>query len=89
MCPAMMDDPISPGRGLAVYQPASVVLTGTWSVPCGVRPSRSSGVRTAMAGIVRATGRATRLADRATGGAAKLPCGAGEDLASGRATSPG
>ena len=89
MCPAMIEDPISPGRGLPVYQPATVVLAGTWSRPCGVRPSRSSGVRTAMAGIVRATGRATCLAERAAGGAAKIPCGAGEDLDSGRGTSPG
>ena len=89
MWPTMTDEPISPGRGLAVYHPATVVLTGTWSVPCGVRPSLSSTVRTPMAGIVSATGRATGLADRACGGAAKIPCGAGDDLASGRAASPG
>src|SRR5579859_4486195 len=89
MCPAMIDEPISPGRGLPVYQPASVVLAGTWRVPCGVRPSLSSGVRTPMAGMVSATGRATRLLECGRGGAAKIPRGTGEDLASGRATSPG
>src|SRR5262249_25667711 len=78
MCPTMIDDPISPGRGLPVYQPASVVLTGTWSVPCGVRPSRSRGVRTPIAGIVRAAGRATCLVERGAGGAAGGPSGRGE-----------
>jgi len=29
MWPAIIDEPISPGRGLPVYQPASVVLVGT------------------------------------------------------------
>ena len=39
MWPAMIAEPISPGRGLAVYQPATDVLVGTWRVPCAVRPS--------------------------------------------------
>src|SRR5215471_20433128 len=85
----MMAEPTSPGRGLAVYQPATDVLVGTWSVPCGVRPSLISDVRTPMAGITRETGRDTRRPARGTGGAAKIPRGEGAVLAGGRATSPG
>src|SRR5690348_14691078 len=42
-----------------------------------------------MAGTVSSTGRATRLLECASGGAAMIPVGAGEDLGSGRGTSPG
>ncbi len=38
MCPAITEEPIWPGRGLPVYQPATEVLDGTWSVPCLVMP---------------------------------------------------
>src|SRR5215470_17902323 len=62
----MMAEPTSPGRGLAVYQPATDVLVGTCSVPCNVRPSLIRDVRTAMAGITRVTGQPGQ-ADRAAG----------------------
>src|SRR6266480_6131363 len=48
--------PISPGRGLLVYQPATEGLLGTCIVPRWVMPSRISLVRTPMAGIHTATG---------------------------------
>ena len=36
MWPTMTAEPIWPGRGLPVYQPATDVLVGTCSVPCAV-----------------------------------------------------
>src|SRR6185437_5340188 len=42
-----------------------------------------------MAGMVSSTGRGTCLLECDCGRAAKIPCGAGEDLASGRGTSAG
>src|ERR1700760_2694567 len=59
MCPAMTAGPVAPGGGLRSYQPATSNRSGTWRVPDGVRPSRMSGVLTAMAGMVSATGAAT------------------------------
>src|SRR5258708_14016006 len=56
MWPAMIDEPISPGRGLPVYQPATDVLDGACKVPCAVTPSLITVVRTSMAGMLRATG---------------------------------
>src|SRR5215471_14907301 len=68
MCPAMIEEPISPGRGLLVYQPATEVLLGTCSVPCRVRPSRINLVRSPMAGIDSATGSgAVRVAGLGSG----------------------
>ncbi len=34
----MTADPMEPGRGLPVYQPATAVVGGTWSAPLLVRP---------------------------------------------------
>ena len=39
MWPAMTADPIEPGRGLPVYQPATAVDGGTWSSPSLVIPA--------------------------------------------------
>src|SRR5579875_3309101 len=63
--------PASPGRGLPVYQPATAVLAGTCSAPAAVRPSRTSLVRTPMAGISRLTGTATGRARDACRGLAR------------------
>src|ERR1700689_1306431 len=54
--PAMTADPIAPGRGLPVYQPATVVVRGTWRVPFGLRPRLMIGAFTPMAGMVSQTG---------------------------------
>ena len=86
MWPAMIEEPISPGRGLAVYQPATDVLVGTCRVPWAVRPSLIRRVRTPMAGIVRATGRDTGPRAAAAAAPRTTPRGAGDALASGRAT---
>src|SRR5579859_1662963 len=56
----MTADPIAPGRGLPVYQPATVVVPGTWSVPFRCRPRWRSEVFTPMAGMVSDTGAAGR-----------------------------
>ena len=73
MWPAMIEEPISPGRGLLVYQPATEVLRGTCSVPRPVMPSRISLVRTPMAGIHSATGGAERVVGLGSG--AGVPSG--------------
>src|SRR5260221_1652442 len=74
MCPAMIEDPMAPGRGLLVYQHATVVLDGTWSWLFRVRPRWISLVFTPMTGIISVTGRATwSLAGLGTG--APLPLG--------------
>src|SRR5262249_24406243 len=57
-CPAMMAEPIVPGRGLLVYQPATVVLDGTWSVPSRLTPRWISLVRIASDGMLSQVGRA-------------------------------
>ena len=49
----MTADPPAPGRGLPVYEPATAVLPGTWSVPFRLRPRSVIGAFTAMAGIIR------------------------------------
>ena len=67
MCPAMTEEPISPGRGLPVYQPATEVLDGTWSVPCRVMPSVIRLVCTPIAGMVRDTGAGAAAAGRRPG----------------------
>src|ERR1700722_1986826 len=55
-CPAMTADPVAPGRGLPVYQPTTVVVLGTWSVPFRLRPRLMIGALTPMAGMVSQTG---------------------------------
>src|SRR6516225_3408374 len=52
----MTADPMAPGRGLPVYQPTTVVLPGTWSVPFRLRPRVTIGAFTPMAGMVSQTG---------------------------------
>src|ERR1700733_11577004 len=54
--PAMTADPVAPGRGLPVYQPATVVVPGTWRVPLRLRPRLMIGAFTPMAGMVSQTG---------------------------------
>src|SRR5579859_4610902 len=54
--PAMTADPVAPGRGLPVYQPATVVVPGTWRVPLRLRPRLMMGAFTPMAGMVSQTG---------------------------------
>src|SRR5271165_6183633 len=72
----MTADPVAPGRGLPVYQPATAVLAGTCSEPDAVRPSLMSRVRTPIAGISRDRGVATGLGV-AAGAAAQCPFGIG------------
>src|SRR5580700_10213919 len=55
-CPAMTADPVAPGRGLPVYQPATVVVLGTCRVPFRLRPRLLIGALTPMAGMVSQTG---------------------------------
>src|SRR5579859_6360992 len=55
-CPAMTADPVAPGAGLPVYQPATVVVLGTWRVPLRLRPRLTIGALTPMAGMVKSTG---------------------------------
>src|SRR5579859_2335112 len=55
-CPAMTADPVAPGAGLPVYQPATVVVLGTWRVPLRLRPRLTIGAFTPMAGMVSSTG---------------------------------
>src|SRR5215469_371078 len=52
----MIADPMTPGRGLPVYQPTTVVLLGTWSVPFRLRPRVTIGAFTPMAGMVSQIG---------------------------------
>src|SRR5260370_42639227 len=66
----MTDDPIAPGRGLPVYQPASDVVGGTCSMPPCVTPRSTSLVRTPMAGMIRLTGRGTSPAGEVGPGSA-------------------
>src|SRR5580693_3916072 len=54
--PAMTADPVAPGRGLPVYQPATVVVLGTWRVPLRLRPRLMIGAFTPMAWMVSQTG---------------------------------
>src|SRR5260370_6810688 len=54
--PAMTADPVAPGRGLPVYQPATVVVLGTWRGPFRLRPRLMIGAFTPMAGMVSQTG---------------------------------
>ena len=88
MCPAMTAEPTWPGRGLPVYQPATDVLAGTWSVPWAVRPSLIRRVWTPMTGMDRDTGRATLAGPMGRGGATTAPAGAGPGCAAGRGLVP-
>ena len=54
----MMAEPIVPGRGLPVNQPATVVLDDTWSVPSRLTPRWISLVRIASDGMLSQVGRA-------------------------------
>src|SRR6266487_187065 len=75
MCPAMIEEPIAPGRGLNVYQPATAVLTGTFRAPDDVTPSLISLVRTPIAGMIRLAGLATRSPSDGCGTGAACPRG--------------
>src|SRR5260370_36630935 len=69
MGPAMMAEPIAPGRGLPVYQPATVLEDGTCMAPPWARPSVIRLVRTPISGMLSETG-------LATGDCWPDPCGA-------------
>src|ERR1700742_2155811 len=56
MCPAMTADPVAPGRGLPVYQPATAVDDGTCSAPSAVSPRWTMFVCTPIDGMVSDTG---------------------------------
>src|ERR1700744_1087070 len=70
-------EPIAPGRGLPVYQPATVVEPGTWIAPPLSSPSVISLVFTPISGMVRETGPATGFGGADCGGATIGPVGAG------------
>src|SRR6185369_3543132 len=57
-CPAITAEPTVPGRGLPVYQPATVVLFGTWSVPLELTPRWISLVLIPSDGMLSQVGRA-------------------------------
>src|ERR1035441_1994532 len=69
--------PTAPGRGLPVYQPATAVLDGTWSVPFARRPRSTSEVRTPITGMLSQTGRAACWAVDSDAGSAVGADGAG------------
>ena len=76
----MTAGPMAPGRGLPVYQPATVVEDGTCSAPPAVRPSLISRVFTPISGMVSETGLATgppAAAAAGCGGATIVAGGAG------------
>src|SRR5450756_3123620 len=70
MWPAMTAEPMEPGRGLPVYQPATVADDGTCSVPPSARPSLVSAVFTPITGMVSETGLATGTGPAAVTGRA-------------------
>src|SRR3984957_12256178 len=71
----MMDEPMAPGRGLAVYQPATLVVVGTWSAPALVVPSLISLVLTPIAGMIRYNGSGADEPTAGPGTGAIGPCG--------------
>ncbi len=78
MCPAITAEPVAPGRGLPVYQPATAMLAGTCGAPVAVTPSRTRRVLTPIAGITRPVGLgAATAAAVAPGTAAQWPAGIG------------
>src|SRR6266576_4083860 len=76
MWPTMMDEPTAPGRGLPVYQPATVVEAGTCIEPPAARPSVIRLVFTPISGMVSETGLEIWAAADC-GGATIGPVGAG------------
>src|SRR6476646_6797868 len=84
-CPAMMAEPIVPGRGLPVNQPATVVLDGTWSVPSRLTPRWISLVRIASDGILSQVGRAACGPVASVAG--RTVCSVGAGIGTGRAGS--
>jgi hypothetical protein len=77
MCPAMIDAPTAPGRGLPVNHPAIAALTGTCSVWLLVIPSRISLVLTPIAGMTSLTGAGTLRWLAPPGSCAVTPGGTG------------
>ena len=75
--PTMMAEPTEPGRGLPVYQPATVVEDGTCIAPPAARPSVIRLVFTPISGMVSETGLATGAGSADCGGATMGPVGAG------------
>ena len=75
----MMAEPMAPGRGLPVYQPATEIMDkgGTCSSPSEVRPRYMSLVWTPISGMVSETGRETGWGCADGGGATIRPVGAG------------
>src|ERR1017187_1190497 len=80
MCPTMMAEPMAPGRGLPVYQPAADVVDGTCNAPFGCRPSLIRLVLTPISGMVSDTGLATGAGAADCGGATIWRGGAGRAL---------
>src|SRR5262245_28092873 len=77
MCPAMIDAPVAPGRGLPVNQPAIAALIGTCSVCVLVRLRRMSPVLTPIAGMRSLAGLATLGRPDGPGSLATTPRGTG------------
>src|SRR2546429_9980578 len=73
-----MAEPMAPGRGLPVYQPATVVEDGTCIAPPAARPSVIRLVFTPISGMVSETGRATGAGSADCGGAPISPVGTGK-----------
>src|SRR5579875_2490968 len=82
----MIDEPIAPGAGLPVYQPATVMVDGTWSAPVEVRPRWMSRARTPITGMVIETGGATWSS---CGGGGVWACPTGGSTGLGAATCGG
>src|SRR5713226_92327 len=72
-----MAEPTVPGRGPPVNQPATAVLSGTWSVPTLLTPRSISEVRNPLDGMLSRTGRAACRAVACDAGSTVLPDGAG------------
>ena len=64
MCPAMIEEPTWPGRGLPLYQPATAAVGGTCKVCRAVSPSLTRLLLTPIAGMSSQNGRATRCLGR-------------------------
>src|SRR3984893_19365055 len=75
--PAMPAAPVAPGRGLPVYQPATVVVLGTWRVPFRLRPRLMIRAFTPMAGMVSQTGLGVGWTADSEAGTTGRPDGAG------------
>src|SRR5690242_8657290 len=71
----MTDEPIEPGRGLPVYQPATATEDGTCIAPPDARPSVIRLVCTPISGMVSETGLATGAGPAAKAIAAGLRSG--------------